>query len=40
MKKQFGEMYDRVDAIYKELEEISTIIDQAKETFLGKYIIK
>ena len=40
MKKQFGEMYDRVDVIYKELEEISTIIDQAKETFLGKYIIK
>ena len=40
MKKQFGEMYDRVDVIYKELEEVSTIIDQAKETFLGKYIIK
>ena len=40
IKKQFGEMYDRVDVIYKELEEISTIIDHAKETFLGKYIIK
>ena len=40
VRKQFGEMYDRVDAIYKELEEVSTIIDQAKETFIGKSIIK
>ena len=40
IKKQFGEMYDRVDVLYKDLENISNTIDTAKETFLGKYIIK
>ena len=40
IKKQFGEMYDRVDVLYKDLETIRSTIDQAKETFLGKYIIK
>jgi molecular chaperone DnaK (HSP70) len=40
VKKQLGEMYDKVDVLYKELENISNTIDVAKETFLGKYIIK
>lgn len=40
VKKQFGEMYDKLDVLYKELEKISNTIDTAKETFLGKYIIK
>ena len=40
IKKQFGEMYDRVDVLYNDLEKIRGTIDQAKETFLGKYIIK
>ena len=40
IKKQFGEMYDRVDVLYNDLETIRSTIDQAKETFLGKYIIK
>ncbi len=40
VKKQFGEMYDRVDVLYKDLETIRSTIDTAKETFLGKYIIK
>ena len=40
IKKQFGEMYDRVDVLYKDLETIRSTIDTAKETFLGKYIIK
>ena len=40
VKKQLGEMYDRVDVLYKDLEKISNTIDTAKETFLGKYIIK
>ena len=40
IKKQLGEMYDRVDVLYKDLEKISSTIDTAKETFLGKFIIK
>jgi len=40
IKKQFGEMYDRVDVLYKELTEVNELLDIAKETFLGKYIIK
>ena len=40
VKKQFGEMYDKLDVLYKDLEKISNTIDIAKETFLGKYIIK
>ena len=40
VKKLFGEMYDRVDVLYKELTEVNELLDTAKETFLGKYIIK
>ena len=40
VKKEIGKLYDRVDELYKELEKLSGIIDGAKETFLGKYIIK
>ena len=40
IKKQLGEMYDRVDMLYKDLEKLSSTIDTAKETFLGKLIIK
>ena len=40
VKKQFGEMYDRVDVLYKELTEVNELLDTAKETFLGKMIIK
>ena len=40
IKKQLGEMYDRVDVLYEDLEKISSTIDTAKETFLGKFIIK
>ena len=40
VKKEFGKLYDRLDVIYKDLEKISDTIDTAKETFLGKYIIK
>ena len=40
VKKQFEEMYGRVDILYKELEEVDQLLDTAKETFLGKYIIK
>ena len=40
VKKQLGEMYNKVDVLYKDLENISNTIDTAKETFLGKLIIK
>ena len=40
VKKEFGKLYDRLDVIYKDLEKISDTIDTAKETFLGKYIIR
>ena len=40
VKKQIGEMYDRVDSLYKDLENLNVKLDKAKETFLGKYIIK
>ena len=40
VKKQFGEMYDKVDSLYKDLEEVSTLLDKAKETFFGKAVFK
>ena len=40
VKKQFEEMYGKVDILYKELAEVNELLDTAKETFLGKYIIK
>ena len=36
VKKQIGEMYDRVDSLYKDLENLTVKLDKAKETFLGK----
>jgi len=40
VKKQLGEMYDKLDVLYKELEEVSILVDEAKETFFGKVIFK
>ena len=40
IKKQLGEIYDKTDILYKDLEKVSGVIDSAKQTFLGKYIIK
>jgi hypothetical protein len=40
IKKEIGKLYDTVDGLYKELEEVNQLLDSAKETFLGKYIIK
>ena len=40
VKKEIGKLYDRLDGLHKDLEKISDTIDTAKETFLGKYIIK
>jgi len=40
VKKQFEEMYGKVDKIHTDLKNIRSTIDTAKETILGKYIIK
>tara|TARA_R100000008_G_scaffold27660_2_gene15342 strand:+ start:727 stop:1398 length:672 start_codon:yes stop_codon:yes gene_type:complete len=40
VKKELGKLYDRLDILYKDLENVSNTIDKAKETFFGKMIIK
>ena len=40
VKKQFDEMYDKVDKLQADLLGIRNILNTAKETFLGKMIIK
>ena len=40
VKKEIGKLYDKIDELYRELEQDTAILDNAKETFLGKYIIK
>ena len=40
VKKQFGEMYDKVDSLYTDLEHITNTIDIAKESFFGKRVFK
>ena len=40
VKKEIGRLYDRVDDLYKELENVSILDDKAKETFFGKVIFK
>jgi hypothetical protein len=40
VKKELGKLYDRLDILYTDLENVSNTIDKAKETFFGKMIIK
>ena len=40
VKKEIGRLYDRVDELYRELENVSMLVDKAKETFFGKAIFK
>ena len=40
VKKEIGKLYDRVDELYRELENVSMLVDKAKETFFGKAIFK
>ena len=40
VKKEIGRLYDRVDELYKELENVFILVDKAKETFFGKVIFK
>ena len=40
VKKEIGKLYDKVDVLYKELNEVTTLIDKAKNTFFGKSVFK
>ena len=40
VKKEIGKLYDRLDVLYKDLEEVTTLIDKAKNTFFGKSVFK
>ena len=40
VKKELGKLYDKVDGLHKDFEEVSTLIDKAKNTFFGKSVFK
>ncbi len=40
VKKELGKLYDRLDILYKDLENVSNTIDKAKNTFFGKSVFK
>jgi len=39
-KREIGKLYDKIDELYKELEQVSILLDKAKETFIGKRVFK
>ena len=40
VRKEIGKLYDKTDQLYKELEQVSILLDKAKETFIGKQLFK
>ena len=40
VRKEIGKLYDKTDELYKELEQVSKLLDKAKETLIGKQIFK
>ena len=40
VRKEIGKLYDKTDQLYKELEQVSILLDKAKETFIGKQVFK
>ena len=40
VRKEIGKLYDKTDELYKELVQVSILLDKAKETFMGKQIFK
>ena len=40
VRKEIGKLYDKIDELYKELEQVSILLDKAKETFIGKRVFK
>ena len=39
-KREIGKLYDKIDELYKEFEQVSILLDKAKETFIGKRVFK
>ena len=40
VRKEIGKLYDKTDELYKELEQVSVLLDKAKDTFIGKQVFK
>jgi hypothetical protein len=40
VRKEIGKLYDKTDELYKELVQVSILLDKAKETFMGKQVFK
>ena len=40
VRKEIGKLYDKTDQLYKELEQVSILLDKAKETLIGKQVFK
>ena len=40
VRKEIGKLYDKTDKLYKELEQVSILLDKAKETLIGKQVFK
>ena len=40
VRKEIGKLYDKIDELYKEFEQVSIVLDKAKETFIGKQVFK
>ena len=40
VRKEIGKLYDKIDELYKEFEQVSILLDKAKETFIGKQLFK
>ena len=40
VRKEIGKLYDKTDELYKELKQVSILLDKAKETFIGKQVFK
>ena len=40
VRKEIRKLYDKTDELYKELEQVSILLDKAKETFIGKRVFK
>jgi hypothetical protein len=40
VRKEIGKLYDKTDELYKELKQVSILLDKAKDTFIGKQVFK
>ena len=40
VRKEIGKLYDKTDELYQELEQVSKLLDKAKETLIGKQVFK